>query len=104
MLSRDVLHNKVETNFFIIHAKYLDMKPPNSITSSELGTPLSFSFTNFNSLTHNLKKKNITKPTFSPFNLERDIDKVLHSLKRQYEEEYVKLNEVSVNLAENAQK
>ena len=66
----------------------------NSITSSELGTPLSFSFTH--SLIHNLKNQNVTKPTFKHFNLDQDIDKALQSLKQQCEEEYVKLNEVSL--------
>ncbi|CAI2183175.1 17069_t:CDS:2 [Funneliformis geosporum] len=70
------------------------MNTPNSTTSSELETPLSFSFTNINSLVHNL----ISKPTFSPFNLEQDIDQVLQSLKRQCEEEYVKLNEIRSKL------
>ncbi|CAG8693521.1 10379_t:CDS:2 [Funneliformis mosseae] len=70
------------------------MNTPNSNTSSDLGTPLSLSFTNINSLVHNL----ISKPTFNPFNLEQDIDQVLQALKRQCEEEYVKLNEIRSKL------
>jgi hypothetical protein len=67
----------------------------NSITT-ELGTPLSFSFANYNSFTNNLKNQNVTKPTFSHLNLEKDIDKVLQSMKQQCEVEYAKLSEVRI--------
>ncbi|RIA90769.1 centromere protein Cenp-K [Glomus cerebriforme] len=67
----------------------------NYIPSSELATPLSFSFTNLNNTTHNnLKNQNVTKTTFSHLNIEQDIDKVLQSMRKQCDEEYIKLNDI----------
>ncbi|GBB95449.1 hypothetical protein RclHR1_02540003 [Rhizophagus clarus] len=66
----------------------------NSITT-ELGTPLSFSFANFNPFTNHLKNQNVNKPTFSHLNLEKDLDKVLQSMKQQCEVEYAKINELN---------
>ncbi|CAG8483377.1 16669_t:CDS:2 [Rhizophagus irregularis] len=64
-----------------------------SSITTELGTPLSFSFANFIPNSNNLKNQKVTKPTFSHLNLENDIDKVLQSMKQQCEIEYAKLNE-----------
>ncbi|PKY14809.1 hypothetical protein RhiirB3_400759 [Rhizophagus irregularis] len=66
-----------------------------SSITTELGTPLSFSFANFIPNSNNLKNQKVTKPTFSHLNLENDIDKVLQSMKQQCEIEYAKLNELT---------